>query len=142
MGSLFTLRTQAIVKAIEKIQKYFTRRLYVRLRGDVSRPPYQDRLKSFRLEPLESLCVSSDLTLLFKLTNDLLYSSFKPATSLHKPSRFIFEAGISRTYHNSFFHRSLTLWNKFIAPKFDSSPTDYATFISFLSADQSIFSLR
>ena len=139
---IYLSNTSYCIGAIEKIQKYFTRRLYRRLDGNVVRPPYLTRLKSFGLEPLESLCMRSDLTFLFKLTNDLLYSSFQPAISTRKPSRFIFQAGVSRTYHNSFFHRSLALWNKFIAPKFNTFPTDYTTFITFLSSNQSIFSLR
>ena len=141
-GFSFYFTTSKInMQKLEKIQKYFTRRLFDRIYGKNSRPEYSERLKLFDLLSLESFCVQSDLLLLFRLLNNQIYSEFRPIFSKHKPTRFIFRSGMSSAYRNSFFHRSLVLWNKYVSPEFDASPSDPKAFISFLIAHRSDFSL-
>ena len=127
---------------LEKIQKYFTRRLFFRINGKALRPNYNYRLKLFGLQTLESSCVKSDLLMLYKLLYELIESSFKPIFSTRKPTRIIFQTTVSKTCRASFFHRSLVLWNKYVSQKFDSMPINYDAFLSFLSTNQSCFSFR
>jgi hypothetical protein len=124
---------------IENIQKYFTRRLFHKIHGKGPRPHYSDRLKLFHLHSLESYIIKSDLLLLYKILHDLINSTFKPVLSTHKLTRFVFQSTVSRKFRISFFHRSLILWNKFIAPKFQSLPINFDSFSKFLSTNQSSF---
>ena len=124
---------------IENIQKYFTRRLFHKLHGKRPRPHYSDRLKLFHLHSLESYIIKSDLLLLYKILHDLIDSTFKPTLSTHKLTRFVFQSTVSRKYRNSFFHRSLVLWNKYVAPKFHSFPISFDSFSVFLTTYQSNF---
>ena len=137
---IYFTNTKNCMSNIEKIQKYFTRRLFHKIHGKVPRPHYSDRLKLFHLHSLESYIIKLDLLLLYKILHEMIDSTFKPVLSTHKLTRFVFQSTVSRKYKNSFFHRSLVLWNKFIAPKFQSLPINLDSFSMFLSTNQSNFS--
>ena len=139
---IYFSNTQNGISNLEKIQKYFTRRPFNKVYGQAPRPHYSQRLKSLNLDSIESHCIKTELSLLYNLLNDLIDSFFKPTFSSHKPTRFVFQSTVSRTYRNSFFHRSLALWNRFVAPKFDTIPIEHDAFITFLSTNQSKFSFR
>ena len=136
---VYFTNTKTCMINVEKIQKYFTRRLFHKIHGKTPRPHYSDRLKLFNLHSLESYIIKLDLLLLYKIVHDLIDSTFKPVLSTHKVTRFIFQSTVSRKYRNSFFHRSLVLWNKYISPKFHSFPLNFDSFSMFLSTNQSNF---
>jgi hypothetical protein len=136
---IYFTNTKKCMSNIENIQKYFTRRLFHKLHGKRPRPHYSDRLKSFHLHSLESHIIKLDLLLLYKIVHDLIDSTFKPVLSKHKVTRLVFQSTVSRKYRNSFFHRSLVLWNKYIAPKFQSFPISFDSFSVLLSSNQSNF---
>ena len=119
---IYFTNTKNCMNNVEKIQKYFTRRLFHKIHGKTPRPQYSERLKLFNLHSLESNIIKLDLLLLYKILHGLIDSTFKPVLSTHKVTRFVFQSTVSRKYRNSFFHRSLVLWNKYIAPKFQSFP--------------------
>ena len=65
----------------------------------------------------------------------MIDGTFKPVLSSYKVPRFFFQSTVSRKYRNSFFHRSLFLWNKYIAPKFQLFPIYFDSYsIFFLRA--------
>ena len=129
-----------MLKKLEHIQRIFTRKLYRKTYPNEVCPTYSDRLKLFGLNTIESLCIKTDLLLLYKIVNKLLNISFNPTLSILKPSRFIFKRCSTKVYQNCFFHRSLTLWNKLISDKIDSPLVPAPVFHSLLSVSQSHFS--
>ena len=76
---IYFTNSRGCISRIEKIQKYFTKRLFLRLNPHQIVPKYDDRLTLFKLFPLEASCVASDLSLLFKILNktiDVLFCRF------------------------------------------------------------------
>lgn len=130
-------KTRQSITELEKIQKYFSKRLFLKINSKDICPPYSERLQLFNLETIESLCVKHDLRVLFNSTHGLFSVDFLPEISTRSPERFIFQRCGSKNYRNSFFHRSLVLWNKLISPHISTSPLDIHTLNSLLS-DSSI----
>jgi hypothetical protein len=97
---IYFTNTKNSMSNIEKIQKYFTRRLFYKIHGKKSRPHYLDRLKFFHLHSLESFIIKSYHLLLYKILYDLINSTFKLTLSTHKPTRFVFQSIVSRKYRN------------------------------------------
>ena len=59
------------INEIEKILKYFSRRLWLRLYPHKNIPSYQARLKHFNMNPLERCRARSDLHLVFKVVGGI-----------------------------------------------------------------------
>ena len=133
---IYFTNTQNCISNLKKIQKYFTRRLFNKVYGQVTRPHYSQKIKFLKLDPIKSYSIKADLALLYNSLNDLIDFSFKPTFSSPKQTRFIFQSTVSRTYRISLFHRSLALWNRFVSPKFDTIPIEHDAFSTFLSTNQ------
>ena len=129
---MYFTNTYFCINSIEKIQKYFTKRVYKRCFPNEKIPHYIDRLKSINMPSLESQCVKIDLCTLFKVIGGLIDVPFKPVYSARNPSRIIYQSSKSSLFKNSFFHRSLILWNKYIATRKGSHFTTYSSFLSYL----------
>ena len=109
---LYCSRSASNVKNIESIQRYFTKRLYNRLFPNSASCCYSERLKLFKMSELSVRYKSLDLLILFKITKGSLSSVFSPVFSKRSNSIFIIPPINTSSYRSSFFHRSLTLWNK------------------------------
>ena len=125
---LYSNGSNTFISEIEKIQRYFTRRLFMRIKPNETRLSYTERMKLFNLQSLEFLIIKTDLCTLFKLINNLFPSSFEFQFSTRSPMRFIFCQCSSRLFRNSFFHRALVSWNKLIASKIPSLAIDLPCF--------------
>ena len=87
---LFGLNTVTNINNIEKIQKYFTRRLFHRLHPNVPVPDYRSRLSLFELISLEVLILKTDLITLYKIMhNHYLLNNVSVNFSYHCPTRLI-----------------------------------------------------
>ena len=99
-------------KVIEKIQKIFTRKLYIRLYRTISHliiPSYCDRLELFHLPTLESRTAKTDLLTLYKIIhNHISVSLFRISFSSRYTQRITLRPVRLLLYGNSFFHRSFT----------------------------------
>ena len=100
------------IKVIEKIQKLFTRKLYIRLYRSTSHliiPSYCDRLKLFYLPTLESCSTKADLLTLYKIIhNHISVPLFRIIFSSRHKQRITLRPVRLSLYRNSFFHRSFT----------------------------------
>ena len=96
-------------------------------------PNYIDRIKSINMATLESQRVITDLCTLFKLINGMIDVPFNPVCSARNHSRIIYQSTKSCLFRNSFFHRALMLWNKYIATRSGLSTLTYSSFVSSLS---------
>ena len=105
------------ISQIESVQKNFTRRLCQR--SNIKYSSYEDRLKIFKLETLESRRVKNDLVMLYKIVNQIVDINF---SSLFQFSSF---GGYSMRRHklhirclhnfksnqNFFSCRVVSVWN-------------------------------
>ena len=104
------------MKSIESIQKYFTRRLYIRLNPNLSVPSYDIRLQEYQLELLEIKLLRTDLLTLSSIVSGrLVVPSFKFSFSKLSPFRIVLSFVRSSKQRKFFTHRVLSLWNKHIA---------------------------
>ena len=99
---------------IEKIQHVFTRRLFIRCVGSYPIPEYEERLKLFGLDKLSVRISSIELVTLYKLSKGILIGPKFFRFSERLPYRMVLSPIRSSLIKNSFFHRSLYLWNKVI----------------------------
>lgn len=129
-SSIYSLISVQNISRIEKIQKYFTKRLYARLYPKMPIPNYNDRLVVFQLKPLEALLIKSDLCILYRLLNGSLVV---PGVSVSRRDRLpgcLQVSSVRTTTSRSFYlHRTIMIWNRFFSYKqFES----YAHFKSFI----------
>ena len=134
---IYLTNTCFCINSIEKIQKYFTRRLYQRCFPNENIPNYIDRIKFFNIPTLESQCLKIDLCTLFKILKNMIDVPFKPLFSTRNSSRIIYQPSKSNLFRNSFYHRSLVLWNKFISSRAGSDSLTYPSFVSYLDKNHS-----
>ena len=130
---LFALNSKNNIKTLEKIQRIFTRRLFLRCRavGSVI-PHYRERLREFHLSTLENRFNRSDLLTLYKIINHgISVPSFQISFSTRHSHLIILRPVRLSLYKNSFFHRSLTDWNKCIKDR-NLSPRDFSRLLSHL----------
>ena len=98
---------------IEKIPRFFSRRLYRRLYPSKPVPSYSVRLKLFGMQSYGSRSKIIDLTVLYRFINgSLVIPGIELIRSLHKPGRFLLSRPLSSLERSFFIHRTLTLWNK------------------------------
>ena len=109
---MYCSTSQRNIKTIESIQHYFTRRLFHRIYRNQTRPEYSERLKLFGMKELHIRYRLLDLILLFKISKGILSTDFCPSLSNRSQNLFIIPPINTSLYRSSFFHRSLTLWNK------------------------------
>ena len=121
--------TKFCIKYLEKIQRYYSKRVFKRCVSAAGCPDYITRIKTLNMPSLESLCVKNDLCTLFKLINKSIEIEFEPCFSSHNPSRLIYHSLSTTLYHNSFFRRSLLMWNKFISTHLNPPFSDFSSFI-------------
>ena len=130
--------TRTFMNSIEKIQRYFTKRLYIRTHPNSPIPHSNERLKVFELIPLESSYVRMDVLMLYKiLTNRALMFNFHPHL-VYTNLLELFCNLSSKLFHNSFYHRSLVFWKKYLSPH-DIPLNDYQALRSFLYHNHSRF---
>ncbi len=102
------------INAIERIQKYFTRRLF----SAKNRPNYAERLNKLDLEPLELRMIHIDLFTLYKILNGTLIVPslvFEPSYSNRQSTcKRLFVHNLKSNIRKNFFHhRVIQLWNSF-----------------------------
>ena len=109
------------IKAIEKVQRKFTRRLCQKI--NIKFSSYTNRLDILKLETLESRRLKIDLTILYKILNNLIdvdfYDFFSMNTSLvpynlrgHSLKIHVPKYSGCSVRQNFFSHRVIPYWNK------------------------------
>ena len=106
----------------------------MRIRPNEPRPSYAEQMELFKLKSLKFLIIKTDLCTLFKLIKGLIPVPSELQFSTRSPTRLIFSQCSSSLFRNSFFHRSLVLWNKLIAPKIPSLELDLSEFCNLLDS--------
>ena len=102
------------INELERIVRYFTKRLWLRLNPNIDPPPYTRRLLVFGLIPLESQRIFSDLVFFFKIARGFVrVPSYRLSFSLTK-HRIVIQRVRSSLSKRFFTHRSSMLWNKII----------------------------
>ena len=66
------------------------------------------------------------------MISGLIDVPFKPVYNSRNPSRIIYQSSKSSLFRNSFFHRTLILWKKYIATRAGPHPTTYSSFVLYL----------
>src|SRR5271155_3571062 len=103
------------IAKIERIQRYFTRRLYARMRWDAT--SYQNRLDRLKLVTLEQRRLTFDLSMVYRLLHNEVSLSFeKFFRKNHRPSRghklqLQIERANTNVRSQSFSFRSRGVWN-------------------------------
>ena len=105
------------IDAIERVQRYFTRRLYYRLQ--LERCPYVERLRFLNLEPLELRRLRFDLTLCYKIVHreiNLDFNEFfvtNPANELTRGHHLRLRVPLAtrNLLKHCFSHRVVNVWN-------------------------------
>ena len=119
---------------IEKIQRFFTKRLYRRIYSSNIIPSYPDRLALFGLRCYEYRSKATDLTILYRMINgSLVVPGVVFTRSSHKPNRFILCRPSSSLQRDFFVHRTLSLWNKYLSNMQITSFHDFKHHLSTLS---------
>ena len=85
----YFINTRTFMNGIEKIQRYFTKRLFAKTHSGFPIPSYDERLKVFELLPVESSCVLMDILLLYKILSKRMAVQFSPSFSQHNSSRVV-----------------------------------------------------
>ena len=103
-----------IIEKIEKIMRYFTRRLWLRCCSSEV-PSFSSRLTFFNLQSLEEQRIRSDMIFSFCLIRGLInipdYSITFSTVSSH---RIAVQRVQTRQGQRAFYHRSSILWNRLI----------------------------
>ena len=111
-SGLYANPTAPSFRIIERVQKIFTRRLFLRLFPKSDVPDYSVRLQTFGLNRLSEVFSQNHLMTLERITNSKMKSLyFKPSFSRRKRDLIIIPSIQSSLYRNSFFHNVLVLWN-------------------------------
>ena len=114
-GFLYALNSTANTNTLEKINKYFSKRLWCRVNMTQNAPTYNIRLSKFGLMSLERRFLTQDLILLFKVLRGVVSSSgFAVRFSTLRSHRIVLDAVKTSRFRNYFLHRTQLLWNKTI----------------------------
>ena len=104
------------VNQIEKIQKYFTKRLYIRLFPNTIIPNYSYRLGLFQMDPLEVRLIRIDLCFLYcLLVRDIVVDRVSVLRSPRLPGRLQITSVRTINRRSFFIHRTVMLWNKYFS---------------------------
>ena len=137
-GSLLFAGTSVSVdKIIEKIQKTFTRRLYMRVFKTSLVPTYSDRLLTFEIESLKTRYIKQELIFIFRFKTGLFrFSNWHLNCSSRHPNRLILPTINTSRYRSCFMIRPLSHWNKFIPDdRTFKSLSDFKRFLNSLNFD-------
>ena len=112
---LYGASSISVIDEIEKILKYFTRRLWIRSYNSNEFPDYHERLARFSLVPLEVQRIRFDMMLLFRVVRNLSPIPFLslPFSAINN-DRLIINRINTKLYKRFFLHRSTMLWNKLV----------------------------
>ena len=134
---IYSLVSVSNINEIEKIQKYFTKRLYLRLYPNTLIPKYADRLGLFHLVPLEFQLIKIDLVVLYRFANGILeVPGVNVLRSHHLPARLQITSLRTTLCRSFYLHRTIMIWNKFLSYKQFSSIAQFKSFIDTLSLDR------
>ena len=130
---LYCPPTKSLPIKLEKIKRYFTRRLYNRgFTGPI--PDYSTRLRLLGLITLNAVFKKTDLLTIYRLINNRIPShSFNFRFSTRSPHRILLSrinTNIARKY---FTNRACCMWNKLIPP---DSIANIHVFNKYLSSDR------
>ena len=104
-----------LIQKLERVQRRFTKRV-----PSLQHKSYRDRLLALKLEPLELRRIKADLILYYKIINNLSCISPSSAFAFHtdarplrnnNPLRIIKPLNIPQRLMQSFFTRSIDIWN-------------------------------
>ena len=106
-----------LIDLLENVQRKFTKRI-----NSISHLSYLERLSILNLEPLELRRLKADLTMYYKIINNLTCIDSKLVFAFRQPSlrtnrltshRFALQkpAKSLQTLSNSFFYRAIDVWN-------------------------------
>lgn len=132
---IYSPATPIQIHKIEKIQKYFTRRVFWRCKKD-GFTPYPDRLMFLRLESLQFRRCITDLSMLFKIIKfktPLIPSLFvtpRISTIPHRTNNYQFRYENSRILcrQHFFSYRVLKYWNSL--PNYVIESNNMKTFVN------------
>ena len=115
-SSVYSSTSITNINQLEKIQRYFTTRLYFRMYPKSAKISYNNRLSLFHLEPLESYLYKIDLHNMYRILHgDLSVPSVKVSYSSLRPNRLCVSK-VCRALRRSFYvHRTITLWNRYLS---------------------------
>ena len=121
-ATLYSLVSQFNITLLEGIQRKFTKRLFIRTQPHCAEvPSYLYRLKLYSLHTLKARHQSLDVITVYKIIKGTFpIQSFRIHRSLRRDHLIIISPIKTALFRNSFFHRSITNWNKKIV-KFPTS---------------------
>ena len=129
-SSIYSLVSISNINQLEKIQRYFSKRLYIRLYHKTLIPNYVDRLALFHLDPLEVYLIKKDLCILYRLSNGPLeVPGVNVIRSPHLPARLQISSVRTSLYRSFFLHRTIMIWNKCLSYKNFASFGQFKSFI-------------
>ena len=129
---LYCPRTVCQADRIERVQRYFTRKLFRRVFSKVSLVSYSERLKLFNLPTLSVRRVRSDLQLIYKLSHGLInVPSIDIQFSKLNQNRVILSRNRTCIASSFFTNRASKHWNHFLSKR---SSADIPKFIRTLSS--------
>ena len=137
-GSLLFAGTSVSVdKIIEKIQKTFTRRLYMRVFKTSLVPTYSDRLLTFEIESLKTRYIKQELIFIYRFKTGLFrFNNWHLNCSSRHPNRLILPMINTSRYRSCFMIRPLSHWNKLIPDdRTFKSLSDFKRFLNSLNFD-------
>ena len=115
-SSLFGSSSVCNINQIERIQRFFSKRLYSRLFPGCEMVPYLLRLGLFQLEPLECRLYKIDLLNMYRILNhDLFTPSINVSFSPRCPNRLCVSRVSCSVRKFFFLHRTIMLWNRYLA---------------------------
>ena len=123
------------VNLIEKIQKVFTKRLFMRIYPKLQVPDYCERLSFFNLKTLKFHCRKKCLIMIYKVLNGVLSDPFNINMSSRVPYRLILPTFRSSLFRSSFIVRCQQLWNKFCVKKEFKNISEFYSFINTIELD-------
>ncbi len=117
---------------LERVQRYFTRRLYMRCGFDSS-TPYQTRLNVLQFESLEARRLKADLLMVFRIIHNLVdlnfsdFFTYAPNVGTRTHGRKLFVNNCRLNIRKNFFAvRVVPTWNKLPIPPSGPSPLEIA----------------
>ena len=123
---------------LERIQKYFTRRLVRRIEHSEF-PSYPERLKLLGLLPINSMFVRFDLITLYKLIHgQISVPSIHLRFSSRVPHRLLLSSINTNVSRKFFVNRASCCWNRLIKPE---SLSTLHSFRELLSSDSFLSSV-
>ena len=109
---VFACNSAFVTNSSDKVVKYFTRRLWLRVNGSARRPSYLERLKYFSIESNETFIMRKDLLMLFKVIRGLVdIPQIQVKFSARVPHRIILNRVKTNFLRNHFTLRASKLWN-------------------------------